>query len=227
MTNLLDSACGFGAKRLADGAVRFRLWAPAQETVSVAIEPGDLLPMRRSSDGWFEATAMVPDHTRYRYRLSDGSMVPDPASKGQAEDVHDPSIVQTSAFPWKHPDWRGRPWTEVVLYEVHVGAAGGFRGVRDDLPRLKELGVTAIELMPVNDFPGGRNWGYDGVLPFAPDSVYGTPDDLKELVDTAHGLGLMMFLMWFTIILVPTGTIWGLMRHSSFVTMSILPGDRR
>ncbi len=194
MTNLLDPACGFGARRLADGAVRFRLWAPAQETVSVAIDSGDLLPMRRSSDGWFEATATVPDRTRYQYRLADGLMVPDPASKGQAPDVHDPSIVQTSAFQWKHPDWRGRPWTEVVLYEVHAGAAGGFRGVRDDLPRLKELGVTAIELMPVNDFPGKRNWGYDGVLPYAPDSAYGTPDELKELIDTAHGLGLMMFL---------------------------------
>jgi maltooligosyltrehalose trehalohydrolase len=194
MTNLSDSACDFGAKQLPDGAVRFRLWAPAQETVSVVIDPGDLLPMRRSADGWFEATAAVADGTRYRYRLSDGAMVPDPASKGQAPDVHDASIVQTNPFRWKYPDWRGRPWTEVVLYEVHAGAAGGFRGVRDDLPRLKELGVTAIELMPVNDFPGKRNWGYDGVLPYAPDSAYGTPDDLKELVDTAHGLGLMMFL---------------------------------
>jgi maltooligosyltrehalose trehalohydrolase len=194
MTNPSDSACDFGAKRMADGAVRFRLWAPAQETVSVAIESGDLLPMRRSADGWFETTAAVPDSTQYRYRLSDGLLVPDPASKCQAPDVHDASVVQTNAFQWKHPDWKGRPWTEVVLYEVHAGAAGGFRGVREDLARLKDLGVTAIELMPVNDFPGKRNWGYDGVLPYAPDSAYGTPDDLKELVDTAHGLGLMMFL---------------------------------
>jgi malto-oligosyltrehalose trehalohydrolase len=150
--------------------------------------------MRRSADGWFEATAAVPDGTGYRYRLSDGMMVPDPASMEQAHDVHDPSVVRTGSFTWKHPDWRGRPWTETVLYEVHAGAAGGFHGVRDDLTRLKELGVTAIELMPVNDFPGKRNWGYDGVLPYAPDSAYGSPDDLKELVDTAHGLGLMMFL---------------------------------
>jgi malto-oligosyltrehalose trehalohydrolase len=121
-------------------------------------------------------------------------MVPDPASRCQAPDVHDASIVQGDAFRWKHPDWRGRPWTEVVLYEVHVGVGGGFRGVRDDLPRLKDLGVTAIELMPLNDFPGQRNWGYDGVLPYAPDAAYGSPEDLKELIDTAHGLGLMMFL---------------------------------
>jgi maltooligosyltrehalose trehalohydrolase len=194
MTNLLESACKFGARRQADGSVRFRLWAPAQETVSVAIESGGLLPMQRSSDGWFEATAPVPDGTRYRYRLADGLMVPDPASTAQAPDVHDASVVATIAFNWQHPDWLGRPWTEVVLYEVHAGAAGGFRAIRRDLPRLKELGVTAIELMPVNDFPGTRNWGYDGVLPFAPDSAYGSRDDLKELVDAAHGLGLMMFL---------------------------------
>jgi maltooligosyltrehalose trehalohydrolase len=194
MTNILESACNFGARRLEDGSVRFRLWAPAQETVSVAIESGGLLPMQRSADGWFEATAAVPDGTRYRYRLADGLMVPDPASTAQAPDVHDASVVGTSAFNWKHPEWRGRPWTEVVLYEVHPGAAGGFRRIRDDLPRLRELGVTAVELMPVNDFPGTRNWGYDGVLPYAPDCSYGSRDELKELVDTAHGLGLMMFL---------------------------------
>jgi maltooligosyltrehalose trehalohydrolase len=194
MNNNLESACKFGARRQKDGTVMFRLWAPAQETVSVAIEAGGLLPMRRSSDGWFEAIAPVPDGTRYRYRLADGLMVPDPASTAQAPDVHDASVVETSTYQWRHPDWRGRPWTEVVLYEVHPGAAGGFRGIRDDLPRLKELGITAVELMPVNDFPGERNWGYDGVLPYAPDCSYGSRDDLKELVDTAHGLGLMMFL---------------------------------
>ncbi len=194
MTARFDPAFEFGAKRLDDGSVRFRLWAPAQETVSVAIERGDLLPMRRSPDGWFEATADLPDGTLYRYRLADGLMVPDPASTAQATDVHDASVVSSRRFTWKHPDWRGRPWTETVLYEVHVGAAGGFDGVRQDLPRLQQLGVTAVELMPVNDFPGQRNWGYDGVLPYAPDASYGSPDDLKELVDTAHGLGMMMFL---------------------------------
>lgn len=194
MKNFIDSACVFGAKRLTDGTVRFRLWAPAQQTVSVAIEPGDVVPMRRSADGWFEATASVPDGTRYRYRLADGSLVPDPASTEQAQDVHDASVVGSETFVWKHPDWRGRPWTEVVLYEVHVGAAGGFVGVRNDLLRLKALGVTAIELMPIADFPGKRNWGYDGVLPYAPDRAYGSAQDLKELIDTAHGLDMMMFL---------------------------------
>jgi maltooligosyltrehalose trehalohydrolase len=194
MTNCCVPACNFGAKRLDDGSVRFRLWAPVQETVSVSIESGELVPMQRTEDGWFEATAFVPDGTRYRYRLADGLMVPDPSSTCQSYDVHDASVLQSGNFTWQHPDWRGRPWIEAIIYEVHAGAAGGFRGVRDDLPRLKALGITAIELMPVNDFPGKRNWGYDGVLPFAPDTAYGTVDDLKELIDAAHGLGLMIFL---------------------------------
>jgi malto-oligosyltrehalose trehalohydrolase len=194
MNNKSFPACRFGAIRLDTGTVAFRLWAPAQETVSVAIEGGGLLPMQRSADGWFEAVAPVPPGTKYHFRLSDGLMVPDPASRAQAPDVHDASVVASDDFVWRHPDWHGRPWTETIIYEVHAGAAGGFRGIRDDLPRLKSLGVTAIELMPVNDFPGRRNWGYDGVLPFAPDSAYGTPEDLKALVDAAHGLGLMMFL---------------------------------
>ncbi|WP_428489851.1 malto-oligosyltrehalose trehalohydrolase [Rhodopila sp.] len=184
----------FGATRLDDGRVRFRLWAPAQQTVSVAFEPGELIPMQRSSNGWFEATAAVLDGTDYRYRLHDGQMVPDPASRSQPRGVHEASEVKIAPFAWKHKDWRGRPWTETVLYELHAGAAGGFRGVRRNLPRLKALGVTAIELMPVNAFPGERNWGYDGVLPYAPDAAYGSAEDLKELVDAAHGHGLMMFL---------------------------------
>ena len=194
MVHLVNPVCGFGARRQTDGSVTFRLWAPVQETVSVAFEGGDLLPMSRSTDGWFDATARVPDGTRYRYRLADGLMVPDPASTGQAGDVHDASVVGTGAYEWKHPDWRGRPWTEVVIYEIHVGAAGGFSALREDLPRLHALGVTAIELMPIADFPGKRNWGYDGVLPYAPDRTYGSPSDLKALIDAAHGLDLMVFL---------------------------------
>jgi maltooligosyltrehalose trehalohydrolase len=94
----------------------------------------------------------------------------------------------------EHTDWHGRPWEETVLYELHVGAMDGYAGVRKRLPELAALGVTAIELMPVNDFSGRRNWGYDGVLPYAPDSAYGRPEELKALIDAAHGLGLMVFL---------------------------------
>ena len=122
--------------------------------------------------------------------------MPDPASRAQADDVHGPSSWSIRApIAWRNPGWRGRPWRETVLYELHVGAsAADFAGVRARAARLAELGVTAVELMPINDFPGRRNWGYDGVLPFAPDAAYGTPDELKALVDAAHELGLMMFL---------------------------------
>jgi malto-oligosyltrehalose trehalohydrolase len=121
--------------------------------------------------------------------------VPDPASRAQSNDVHDPSIViDARAYRWRHPEWCGRPWHETVLYELHAGLLGGFAGVQAELSKLKQLGITAVELMPINDFPGLRNWGYDGVLPFAPDHAYGSPDDLKALVDTAHEQGLMIFL---------------------------------
>lgn len=184
----------FGAIRSSSGTVSFRFWAPAQEEVSVALEGGALVPMRRSEDGWFEVETDVPDGTPYRYRLSDGTLVPDPASRCQSPDVHDASVVLLGSFSWRHDEWGGRPWTETILYEVHPGAAGGFSSIRRDLPRLRELGITAVELMPINDFPGKRNWGYDGVLPYAPDTAYGSPVELKALIDDAHGLGLMVFL---------------------------------
>ncbi|MGE0223531.1 MAG: malto-oligosyltrehalose trehalohydrolase [Acetobacteraceae bacterium] len=185
----------FGAHILPNGQVRFRLWAPAQQTVSVAIEDGPLLPMRRSPDGWFETITSCRPGTRYRYRLADGMMVPDPASRAQAGCVHDPSIViDANSYRWRTQDWSGRPWVETVLYELHPGTCGGYDGIARTLPELRDLGVTAIELMPIADFPGRHNWGYDGVLPYAPDAAYGTPDQLKALIDTAHGLGLMVFL---------------------------------
>lgn len=188
----------FGATLLAPDRTRFRLWAPGQQEVAVEVEGGgrkQRLPMRRGADGWFETEAACGAGTLYRYRLGDGLLVPDPPSRAQVPDVHDPSlVVDPRAYRWRHPNWRGRPWRETVLYELHAGCLGGFAGVQAMLPSLYELGITAIELMPVNDFPGKRNWGYDGVLPFAPDAAYGTPDALKALVDAAHELGLMIFL---------------------------------
>ena len=179
----------------AAGEASFRLWAPVQESVSLALEAGELVPMRRSPDGWFETVAPRPPGAHYRYRLADGMLVPDPASRFQPDDVHGPScVVDPHAYTWRNTGWRGRPWRETVLYELHAGVLGGFAGVARELPRLRDLGITAVELMPVNDFPGRHNWGYDGVLPYAPDSAYGTPAELKALVDEAHGLGLMMFL---------------------------------
>ncbi len=185
----------FGASLVAPDRTRFRLWAPAGKPVEVEVENLSPVTMNDVGDGWFEAEVACGAGAHYRYRLENGLAVPDPASRAQADDVHGPSlVVDPRAYRWRWPDWQGRPWAEAVLYELHAGAFGGFAGVQAALPALAELGVTAVELMPVNDFPGNRNWGYDGVLPYAPDRSYGTPDELKALVDTAHGLGLMMFL---------------------------------
>ncbi|WP_043363327.1 malto-oligosyltrehalose trehalohydrolase [Belnapia sp. F-4-1] len=185
----------WGATLLAPDRTRFRLWAPDADEVGLEIEGHSSLPMQAAGEGWFEAEAPVGPGARYRFRVSSDLAVPDPASRLQAGDVHDASVVvDAAAYRWRNAEWRGRPWHETVLYEVHAGAMGGFAGVEAALPRLKELGVTAIELMPVNDFPGRRNWGYDGVLPYAPDTAFGTPDELRSLVDAAHGLGLMIFL---------------------------------
>lgn len=185
----------FGPTMLDKGRALFRLWAPAAHQVDVEIAHGEPVAMTRREGGWFETAAPAAAGTRYRFRIDGRLAVPDPAARAQSDDVHGFSeLVDPHAHAWRHADWKGRPWHETVLYELHAGALGGFAGVEALLPRLRELGVTAIELMPVNEFPGARNWGYDGVLPFAPDRSYGTPEELCRLVDTAHGLGLMMFL---------------------------------
>ncbi|MBV9970166.1 MAG: malto-oligosyltrehalose trehalohydrolase [Xanthobacteraceae bacterium] len=184
----------FGAEVLDSGRTRFRIFAPAKEAVSVEIDGRGSFSMHKGSDGVFEAILACGSGARYRYRLADDLAVPDPASRAQLNDVHDWSlVVDPAAYRWQTP-WHGRPWQNAVLYELHAGLFGGFRGVEKELRRLASLGVTAVELMPVNDFPGRRNWGYDGVLPYAPDSAYGSPDDLKALIDAAHACGLMIFL---------------------------------
>ena len=187
---------GLGTTVQPDGATRFRLWAPALTEITLELGDGCRQPLRPDAQGLFEHTmARCGAGTAYRYRLPDGRAVPDPASRAQVDDVHGESlVVDPRAYRWRTKDWRGRPWVQTVIYELHPGLCGGFRGVARELPRLAELGITAVELMPVADFPGARNWGYDGVLPYAPDRVYGTPDDLRALVDQAHDLGLMIFL---------------------------------
>lgn len=184
----------FGAWVCGD-ETRFRLWAPNKDAVQVEIEGLAPMPMQPQADGWFQATAQCGAGSRYLFRVDQNLAVPDPASHAQAHEVDGPSVVvDHCAYVWKNPDWKGRPWHEAVLYELHVGALGGFAGVTAQLASLADLGVTAVELMPIAAFSGPHNWGYDGVLPYAPDGTYGTPDDLKLLVDTAHGLGLMVFL---------------------------------
>ncbi len=185
----------FGAELQTDGTTRFRLWAPSVEHVMLERDGHVAEPMHADASGWHSVACPAPAGTRYRYRMPDGLAVPDPASRQQAPDVHDPSVVvDPTAYEWKNTAWQGRPWHEAVVYELHAGAMGGFSGIRQRLGELKDLGFTAVELMPINDFPGGRNWGYDGVLPYAPDTAYGTPAELKALVDEAHGLGLMVML---------------------------------
>ncbi|SNS54072.1 maltooligosyl trehalose hydrolase [Noviherbaspirillum humi] len=185
----------FGARLVAPNRTRFRFWAPGTGQVGLEIDGRPPQPMQALPDGWFETEADCGPGARYRFRVSPDLAVPDPASRAQAGDVHDASLVcDPNAYAWKHAGWNGRPWHETVLLELHAGALGGFAGVAKQLQGLADLGITAIELMPVADFPGRRNWGYDGVLPYAPDASYGTPDDFKALVDQAHGLGMMVFL---------------------------------
>ncbi len=190
----------FGAEYRSDGSVRFRLWAPAARQVELSLA-GDSkrIGLDRRNDGWFELNTMeAKPGAQYYFRIDDAHEVPDPASRFQPQDVHGPSeVVAPQVFEWRDHAWRGRPWEEAVIYELHVGAftaSGTFSTACERLDYLAKLGITAIELMPVADFPGERNWGYDGVLPFAPDSVYGRPEDLKELVQSAHERGIMVFL---------------------------------
>jgi maltooligosyltrehalose trehalohydrolase len=190
----------FGATLREDDSVRFRLWAPAQREVALVLAGRDeAIPMVAQGDGWFELTTPhAKAGSRYAFRLDDGQVVPDPISRFQPDDVHGLSeVIDPAAYRWQHPDWRGRPWHETVLYELHVGTfseEGSYEGLRRKLDHLVGLGVTAIELMPLSDFSGMRNWGYDGVLLFAPDASYGRPERLKRLIDEIHGRGLMAFL---------------------------------
>lgn len=182
--------------RLDPNGTTFRLWAPGANSVDLVTN--ETQPMRRNNDGWYELR--VPGAragTRYQFRIDDKLNVPDPASAFQPQDVHDPSEVIDQSYDWTAVDWRGRPWRETILLEIHVGTftpEGTFRAVIDRLDDIVAEGFTAIELMPVADFFGRRNWGYDGVLLFAPDSAYGRPEDLKALIDAAHQRGLMVFL---------------------------------
>jgi len=192
----------FGATVQADG-VDFALWAPSAETIVLEHRAagGETVPrpMARDGQGWHRASVPAAKHgDSYGYRLADGTCVPDPASRCNPDDVHGPSVViDPQRFEWTDGAWRGRPWEEAVVYELHIGTftdEGSFHAASERLAALAELGITAIELMPLADFPGRRNWGYDGVLPFAPDASYGTPDALKALVDTAHSLGMMVLV---------------------------------
>jgi malto-oligosyltrehalose trehalohydrolase/4-alpha-glucanotransferase len=189
----------FGTEILPDERVRFRLWAPSHKEIGLELDSADSVSMQPVGEGWHElVTDRARPGTRYRFILPDGLRVPDPASRHQPKDVHGPSeVIDPTAHAWCDTAWRGRPWAETVIYELHVGAftaEGTFRGAIERLDYLVSLGITAIQIMPISAFPGRWNWGYDGVRPYAPDATYGRPEDLKALVQAAHERGLMVML---------------------------------
>ncbi len=203
----MTAAHGPGSRNASLGAtvdgsgVRFRVWAPVARQVDLALEDGcgRVLAMQPEGEGFFETwLGSAGPGVRYRYRVDGQGPFPDPASRWQPLGVHGPSeVVDASRFTWTDQSWRGIEMKDLAIYELHVGTftpSGSFTGVREKLPALRALGITGVELMPVADFPGRRNWGYDGVCPFAPVRCYGSPDDLRALVDAAHGLGLAVLL---------------------------------
>ena len=204
---MLDSTLTLGA-RSADGTTTFRVWAPERRSVDLVVGAGDVAagsegfsrPMTREPNGYWTTRLDVPPGTTYRYRL-DGSAreeFPDPASRFQPQGVHGPSqVVDPSAFTWTAAGWRPPAADRLVFYELHIGTftlEGTFAAARQRLPYLRDLGVTALEVMPVAEFPGRWNWGYDGACPFAPSRAYGAPDDLRAFVDDAHNHGLAVFM---------------------------------
>jgi malto-oligosyltrehalose trehalohydrolase len=191
------TAFGQFGPQLTPAGVIFRLWAPAAKRVDVVL--ADAHPMQPGRDGWYETTIKgAGAGTLYKFRIDGEIEVPDPASHFQPDDVSGPSeVVDHDLYQWQVRDWRGRPWEDAAILELHVGTftpAGSFRAAIGKLDHVADIGLTAIELMPLADFAGRRNWGYDGVLLYAPDSSYGRPDDLKALIDAAHARGLMVFL---------------------------------
>jgi len=189
-----------GAVPLGDGRCRFSVWAPLAETVHVhLLAPRERLGLLApAADGYHEAILEdVDPGALYLYRLDARLERPDPASRFQPQGVHGPSQVVDAGFDWTDDEWRGPPLRRYIFYELHVGTftpEGTFDGVADQLDGLAALGITAVELMPVAQFPGERNWGYDGVYPFAVQSSYGGPAGLKRLVDACHRKGLAVVL---------------------------------
>jgi maltooligosyltrehalose trehalohydrolase len=189
-----------GANPLAGGGCRFCVWAPYAERVEVhLLSPHDRIePLTPGPKGYHEGVLEgVPPETRYRYRLNGDRERADPASRFQPEGVHGPSQVVDPAFDWSDGRWRGIPLAHYIIYELHPGtftAPGTFDAAIERLKDLVDLGITAVELMPVAQFPGERNWGYDGVFPFAVQNSYGGPTGLKRFIDACHGRGLAVIL---------------------------------
>jgi len=200
-----------GATVLGEASARFVVWAPHATNIDVTIN-NRRQSLERDGEYWSTVVDAVAHGDRYRF-VVDGAELPDPASRWQPDGAHGPSaVVDESAFCWHDDDWVGVELADTVLYEMHVGtftADGTFDAAIDQLPRLQALGITTIELMPVAAFPGERNWGYDGVFPFAVQHSYGGPDALARFVDAAHGSGLAVILDVVYNHLGPEGNVLG------------------
>ena len=193
---------GVGALDVADGAVHWRVWAPHAARVELVLLTGEQrcgYTMSREESGYFSQTLpAIPEGQRYVYCLDGGPNLPDPASRWQPDGVHQASaVLRPARFVWSDATWTGVQRADLVFYELHVGTftpAGTFDAIIPRLPVLRDLGVTALELMPIAQFPGTRNWGYDGVYPYAPHNSYGGPHGLQRLVNACHAAGLCLFL---------------------------------
>jgi maltooligosyltrehalose trehalohydrolase len=196
----LNSEKNLGADYLGEGRCRFTVWAPFTNNVEVkVVSPKErVVPLERKERGYHQAVIEgVEPHSLYLYRLDGHKERPDPASRSQPRGVHGPSQVADSHFVWQDESWRGLPLEQWIIYELHVGTftpEGTFEAIIPRLPELEDLGINAIELMPVAQFPGSRNWGYDGTYPFAVQKTYGGPEGLKRLVDSCHQRGLAVVL---------------------------------
>ncbi len=184
---------------VSSGGVHFRVWAPDGKTVEVVFDGGEILALEAESSGYFSGLApKARAGSRYKYKLDRGDACPDPASRFQPEGPHGFSeVVDAASFPWTDRNWSGVTLPHQVIYEMHLGTftrPGTWCGAQAELPRLAEIGVTVLEVMPVAEFPGRFGWGYDGVQWFAPAHIYGSPDDFRRFVDRAHSLGLGVIL---------------------------------
>ena len=189
----------FGAE-VTDYGTRFKIWAPKCKEVRLKLK-GRRSPiaLEQQDDGWHRKEVEgIKAGAQYRFLLPDGTEIADPASRHQPGDVDGYSeVIDPAAYAWHDGAWRGRPWEEAIIYELHVGTftpEGTFAAAAQHLDHLAAIGITAIQLMPLADFHGRFNWGYDGVLWFAPASQYGRPEDLKALIDAAHQRSMMVFL---------------------------------
>lgn len=186
----------WGAQRNQSGDTDFSIWAPASAAVKLWLNDAEF-DMHTAGDGWHHITKPALPGDRYCFVLADRTRVADPASNQQQVGPLGPSLIVNHDFAWKNPDWKGRPWHETVVYELHIGTftpEGTFAAAAEKLEYLADVGITAIELMPLATFAGSRGWGYDGVLQFSPQRDYGSPDELKAFIDQAHGHGIMVLL---------------------------------